>query len=400
MLYRSLTDASPPQLRGHIPALDAVRGLAIVLVTLFRFREGPTGDLPTRIGRQLLDQGHFGVDLFFVLSGFLITGILYDAKGQAGYFRNFYWRRTLRIFPLYYAVLLLTLVILPAILPRGSSAFAESSPYVPWLWLYGANLAQCWHQGWILGPFNHFWSLAVEEHFYLVWPLVIFLLDRRQGIAASLACIVVGLVAKVTALLLWPATTVPAEVFTLCRLDALGAGAFLALALRGPNGFEWLMKWQRPALAIAGASLIAALAAKQVLKHSTPLAGQVVYWAAFTPVAVLFAIFIFKAIASPTRSFTALLCRQTWLQRAGKYSYGWYVFQGLIVSDLNRYLPNDALLAWCGGIPLIATALRIGIGGGLSLALAIVSWNVLEKPCLAWRSQHVVAPAMEVQPST
>lgn len=396
MLYRAIPDASPPALRGHIPALDAVRGLAIVLVTAFRFREGPEGDWPARISGQLLDYGHFGVDLFFVLSGFLITGILYDAKGQAGYFRHFYLRRTLRIFPLYYAALLLTLVVLPSVLPRGSSVFAESSPYGLWLWFYGANLAQCWHQDWMLGPFNHFWSLAVEEHFYLVWPLVIYLLNRKQAIIACLVCLGIGFTSKMAALLFFPGTVLPAEVFTLCRLDALGAGGFLALAIRGPDGFAWLLKWQRPAVIVAAGSILAALAVKPLLRPVFPQMGQLVYWAVYTPVAVLFAAFIFKAVVSAPGSWSAWLGRQRWLQQAGKYSYGWYVFQGLILEDFNRYLPNELLLGWSGGVPFLALALRILLGGGISLALAIVSWHCFEKQCLAWKPKHAPQLPMPV----
>jgi peptidoglycan/LPS O-acetylase OafA/YrhL len=392
MLYRAPLDTPLTAPRGHIPALDAVRGLAILLVTAFRFREGPGGDLATRAGRQMLDYGHFGVDLFFVLSGFLITGILFDAKGQENYFRNFYLRRTLRIFPLYYAVLVLTLIVLPSFLPRGSSVFSESSPYGWWLWLYGANLAQCWHQDWILGPYNHFWSLAIEEHFYLVWPLAIYRLNRQQGLVACVICIVIGFVSKVAVLLLFPTTVVPAEVFTLCRLDALGMGGFLALAMRGPGGFEWLMKWHRPALIVAGSLLAVALGAKQVLKHVSPQTGQIVYWMAFTPISALGAIFILKAVASAPGSWTTAICRQSTLQRAGKYSYGWYVFQGLIVADLTHYVPNELLLTWSGGMPAIAMALRIFIGGGISLALAVVSWHCFEKQCLAWKPRHTPLP--------
>ena len=110
--------------RGHIPALDAIRGLAIVLVTLYRFGGG--GDGPARaIGHPwLIDLGRRGVDLFFVLSGFLITGILFDAKGKEHYFRNFYMRRTLRIFPLYYAALVVTLLVLPRLSARWAASLS------------------------------------------------------------------------------------------------------------------------------------------------------------------------------------------------------------------------------------------------------------------------------------
>src|SRR4051812_7040132 len=103
-----------PNLKGHVLALDAIRGLAILLVTGYRFWDLPTSDVPAVDWlSSLFSLGLRGVDLFFVLSGFLITGILLDAKQKPHYFRNFYMRRTLRIFPLYYAVLAVTFVLLP-----------------------------------------------------------------------------------------------------------------------------------------------------------------------------------------------------------------------------------------------------------------------------------------------
>src|SRR5688572_9977607 len=101
-----------PLPRGHIPALDGIRGLAILLVTIYRFAGTHDGGTPRWL-LPVLEFGTHGVDLFFVLSGFLITGILFDAKGEAHYFRNFYARRTLRIFPLYYGTLALVLIGLP-----------------------------------------------------------------------------------------------------------------------------------------------------------------------------------------------------------------------------------------------------------------------------------------------
>src|SRR3954453_1423116 len=167
--------------RGHIPALDAIRGLAIVVVTLYRIGGG--GDGPaSAIGHSwLMALGQRGVDLFFVLSGFLITGILFDAKGKEHYFRNFYVRRSLRIFPLYYAALLAAVVILPLISVSYASAFRPAVDAQAWLWLYGANVLQAVRGAWCLGPLNHFWSRGSEEHFYLAWPAVIYFSSRRAG---------------------------------------------------------------------------------------------------------------------------------------------------------------------------------------------------------------------------
>ena len=126
--------------RGHIPALDAIRGLAILVVTLYRFGGGGEGPANAIGHSWLIELGGRGVDLFFVLSGFLITGILFDAKGKEHYFRNFYMRRALRIFPLYYAALAVTLLMLPRLLPAFATDFQPAVTAQAWLWLPAARM--------------------------------------------------------------------------------------------------------------------------------------------------------------------------------------------------------------------------------------------------------------------
>src|SRR5207244_13039880 len=121
-----------------------------------------------RLVAKLGAYGIVGVDLFFVLSGFLITGLLLDSKGAPGYFRNFYARRTLRIFPLYYAVLALLFLVLP-LLVALPPPLEDARTHQVWLWTYTANFyiaaKASW---WALTYVSHFWSLAIEEHFYLL----------------------------------------------------------------------------------------------------------------------------------------------------------------------------------------------------------------------------------------
>ena len=165
-------------LSGHLPGLDGVRGLAILMVMAVHFVGDATPhNLAERVAVKLGNYGVLGVDLFFVLSGFLITGLLLDAKGDPHYFRNFYARRTLRIFPLYYAVLALLLLVLPRVIALPL-ALDESRMHQAWLWTYTANFFIAAKASWALPYVSHFWSLAIEEHFYLVWPLVVFSFRR------------------------------------------------------------------------------------------------------------------------------------------------------------------------------------------------------------------------------
>ena len=135
------------------------------------------------------NYGSYGVELFFVLSGFLITGILYDAHNKPHYFRNFYMRRILRIFPLYYGVLALVFFVAPLIPLLRGPTLDYLVDRQAWAWLYAVNIYIAKHGEWSFSYLDHFWSLAIEEHFYLFWPLVVFLLARRPRalIAVSLA---------------------------------------------------------------------------------------------------------------------------------------------------------------------------------------------------------------------
>src|SRR3954464_13470573 len=167
----------------NIPALDGLRGLAIILVLLFHFT--PEGGGSTPIGhmmRWVSQLGWCGVDLFFVLSGFLITGILFDARGSANYFKNFYMRRVLRIFPLYYGVLIVVFLVVP-IFKTMTAQDLQLMQNQHWLWLYAANIPPAISNEWTLMNqwvrLSHFWSLAIEEHFYLLWPAVVYFFSRK-----------------------------------------------------------------------------------------------------------------------------------------------------------------------------------------------------------------------------
>src|SRR3954471_12053673 len=232
---------------GHLPALDGLRGIAILAVLIYHYAfELQHGHGLGGAIYELLHQGRHGVDLFFVLSGFLITGILLDSRDSPRYFSTFYARRTLRIFPLYYGVLFVVLVLLPLLAAPAPGAQKVMHDQ-PWLWCYGANVLMTLTGNRALfnaEHFNlgHFWSLAVEEQFYLVWPLLVLLLSRRALIGICVACLPISLALRLY--FIARGNSAGADFFTASRMDALAVGALVATLARQPAGLAAL---RRPA---------------------------------------------------------------------------------------------------------------------------------------------------------
>jgi len=356
--------------RGHIPALDSVRGLAILVVTLYRFGGG--GDGPARAIDHvwLIDMGQRGVDLFFVLSGFLITGILFDSKSKPRFFRNFYARRALRIFPLYYGVLAFAVLLLPLLTTAGAVAFQPAIDAQAWLWLYGANVLQAIRGEWCLGAFNHFWSLAIEEHFYFLWPAIIYFTSRRTAMRACVGIFAASIVSRG----LWLASggnDVAAEALTLLRMDGLVLGSWLALAARSPNGLGRIARWSLPTLLTFGTLAIAADALGRRL-FGLPYA----FWACASGAALILIV-----AASPRRLLSRIGNSQV-LQFFGKYSYGIYVFQLPLIYLLAPVVTAGGLAAVFGSAALGQLAYCILLLGITTLA-ALVSWHAFEKRLLA-----------------
>ena len=358
-----------PLPRGHIPALDGIRGLAILLVTIYRFAGTHDGGTPRWL-LPAMEFGTHGVDLFFVLSGFLITGILFDAKGEAHYFRNFYARRTLRIFPLYYGTLALVLIGLP-LLGLGIS-WLNATGDLNSLWWYGSNIRMSQTGLWNFGGLNHFWSLCVEEHFYLVWPLVIFACSRTTAMRVCIFAFLASAAARV----LWMLTdgnAAAAEVFTLFRLDALCAGAWIALAARGEDGLTKMVPWARAVLVVTGLIMLPLIVLRLQLK-TIPTSLYACFFAAF----------IVLAVASAKQGWLSFLGKSKLLLWLGKYSYGMYVYQNLLLVGFASFFTAGTIAELTGS----AAIGRIGFIVSMSLltaALAWISWHAYEKRWLAWK---------------
>jgi peptidoglycan/LPS O-acetylase OafA/YrhL len=380
-----LTGTRSKTLGSHVAALDGVRGLAIVMVLFVHFvgNEVPQNRLEG-LARKIANYGVWGVDLFFVLSGFLITGILWDAKRGPHFFRNFYIRRTLRIFPLYYGVLSLLFLILPHVPAFYPPALREAAAHQAWIWPYATNFYIARKGSWALTYVSHFWSLAIEEHFYLVWPLVVFLCSRRALIRICCGAIAFSLVLRCV-LAFGGVGDIALQVLTPCRLDTLCTGGLLAVLAR-EGGLDDLAKRARPALLGLGSLVVLVSAWHASTLNVEPLAVPL----RGTLIAAFFGALLIRAItAGPNALLTRFFCSRT-MRFFGKYSYGLYVFHAIIAYGFEQTQP-DLWLTPVMGSHLAAMAVRAVIGTLAAVLVSVVSYEVFEKHFLRLKDRF--APA-------
>ncbi len=372
------TDSAPAdsvwRLGKHIPQLDGVRGLAILIVTLYRFsKELPTDTWMGKLLHTGFALGDRGVDLFFVLSGFLITGILVDAKGHKHYFGHFLARRSLRIFPLYFFALFL-FVIAIRWFPPYRDLYAQAAENQFFLWTYLTNVKMSIQGAWCFGYLDHFWSLAVEEHFYLVWPVVLFFCSPR--LALRLACVlaVLSSTSRIAFAMLTENGVAP-DVLTLFRCDALLIGSTLALQIRTPAGLAPLRKWT---WAVLPTCLLIGLACAVTERR--------VFTISHTLWPLIWACVLIWLLTAAERNWIARLFNLTPLRKLGKYSYAMYVFQSPLI-PLTAPVLSVSILTALTSNALVANLAYVAGMFALTLGAALLSWYLLESHCLklkAW----------------
>jgi peptidoglycan/LPS O-acetylase OafA/YrhL len=355
--------------RAHVPALDGIRGIAILLVIPHNadtFSQSAPWLWPVAL---LAHAGWIGVQLFFVLSGFLITRNLLARRGAPDYLRSFYVRRALRIFPLYFLTLFVGLVVLPRLFDFSPGALASHQNQV-WLWTFLSNWAQ--PLGHEVSGYSHFWSLAVEEQFYLVWPFVVLV---AAGTRLFWICLAVALLALLSRAVMVVAGAKPEMVymFTHCRMDALALGAAAAVLSRNAAAMQWIARHVRPLmLAVMGILIGAALGTHvfSVYDPGTLIVGQ-------TLLAMAFGLALLGVEWIPRGTLLGLLPRlleTRWLGLVGRYSFAMYVFHLPILVVFGDDLQRFARLTGSAA-PLVYSLSAIAA----SFIAGMLSYHLVEK---------------------
>jgi peptidoglycan/LPS O-acetylase OafA/YrhL len=366
---------------ARVQALDGLRGVAILLVMLVHFTQygmrRPSGVLIDQHFWRVAAAGWVGVDLFFVLSGLLITGILLDSKGGDQFFRNFYIRRVLRIFPLYYGTLVGIFLIVPQLVSTGET-FRLLLRDQGWYWSYLINFPVAF-EGWpAFGVIGHFWSLAIEEQFYLVWPFVVFFFTRQQLTRICVGCFGVSFLVRFGFML--AGYPLAGYVLTIARMDALAVGALLAVIFREPNHRAIISRWVWPAGVVSGAVLISIFAWRGF--HVT---DKLVLTIGFSALALMFGAVVSLSIMVAQDTWLGKLFSHPILITFGRYSYALYIFHPIVIFAHQELIGKKAL-PFLLGSQLPALGLLIATLTGATLFIAWCSWHAYESHFLKLKS--------------
>ncbi len=361
--------------REKLPSLTGVRGIAVLLVVLQHSWLASHHDGTPFIDHWLKSFAGlwFGVDLFFVLSGFLLTRILLETKESPNYFRSFYARRCLRIFPVYYAFVLA--VVIGGLMERCSS-WTE----LPWVITFLTNVSICLKHSWtafLVGiPLNHFWSLSVEEHFYIAWPIVVKKNAQRLFWLCAAGIALTTLLRCVYLIVSNDHFAVDVvHILTPFRMDGLLAGA--AVACIHHTGAPSRKRGQM-ALLISG-GVFGALLLMTHMDYSNRLVASFGY----TIIAIASACLVSYLVAANRGDRLNEFFSHRSLVFFGRYSYAMYVVHLPIATLFNSWIQILKL----GTSPVAVIVIGMIAPFVCTVLLSMLSWHLLEKRILNWRGR-------------
>jgi peptidoglycan/LPS O-acetylase OafA/YrhL len=355
--------------KPHYPALDGLRGIAILFIVIYH-------------NFGYIDKyfffGWLAVDLFFVMSGFLITDILLNAVGNKNFLRNFYFRRMLRIFPLYYFCLILFLIVLPG-LPVQSGIKYYTDNQV-WIWTYLQNWLYIFNPPVQTNTLNHLWSVAVEEQFYLLWPLAILLIRKPKYLLAFISLLLVSTLGL--RLWIWMHHLegfAYYNLYTFTRIDGICIGCMVALLLKIDANF--LKKYTSGIVLFFALMNFVFYFMNRRYQFSFPYLAL----AGYTTFAMMLGLLVNQAVTRETK-LISFLFNIPWLKFFGKISYGFYLFHWPVYLLLSPYLTN-----WVKGFTNgWLTDFLVSVTGTLiAVVISWLSFNYFEKYFLKLKVKFV-----------
>ena len=368
--------------RKRLPALDGLRGIAILAVFFYHYAGGlpdrvPSG--PLHLLGMVFAFGWSGVDLFFVLSGFLITGILYDTQSDPGYYRKFYIRRVLRIFPPFYFLALIYVVLTPVVGAHWRWI------HLSYLFYLGFPFALIWPTLMQISPLvltAHLWSLCAEEQFYLIWP---WLIARFRDSASILrACAVAGILAVLFRIAIWGSHSLSigwTHDFLVSRMDTLALGAAIAILVRGPLQRR-MLRWAPLTFVLAAGGVVLMCAVRHTVNHVDPVIATI----GFSVIALAYGAMLLLALRPG--SWVEWILSLRLLRIFGKYSYGMYLYdlpltvvlgprRELFIARTHSYAIGSIVFLVCCLV--------------LNLLIAGASFHLLESPIMRLKSRFKYA---------
>lgn len=366
--------------RDFLPSLEGIRGYAFLLVFVIHYNE--VYERPARLSLYpfflLYQTAWFLVPIFFVLSGFLITKILLNTRERVGYFRVFYLRRALRILPLYYLTLgVLAVVILLCRFPMHKN----------WL-LYLVYLQNLKFS--VMNTDKHFvtshlWSLALEEQFYLVWPLAIWFLRTEKAVLRFSYILIAACCALRLAWPLFHLNYFAAYYLSPTRMDAILLGAVLAIQYK--RGINWsrITAVSKVLIPVVWFSIVIVC-----LIRGRAQATDYIGVAAMIPAQNLLGA-AFVVLALEPNSWMSRVCSKDLICRVGRISYGLYIFHilyKLLIYQtvgvwLTRFMPH-----W------LALAMSACVALAITFALAGLAYRFIEEPAIRWKDRIKYGPRL------
>jgi peptidoglycan/LPS O-acetylase OafA/YrhL len=358
--------------------LDSLRGISIILVIAFHvFKRAAyfTKNEILHFISSLTYIGWMGVDVFFVLSGFLITSILLKTKNGSHYFKNFYARRILRIFPLYYIFIVVMLILLPIFLPDYKSNIPMIAPY---LFLYIQNWIMRQGGSGLPAHLGATWSLAIEEQFYLIWPMIVYYTRRDTLIKIGMGVILFSLFYRMLAALLWSDVGQFATFFyfdTFTRFSELIFGALLA-AFFTDEAWRERIRLFSPSVFLISFLMFVGMCF-YLYPNLIPYYSSVplTLWA-YILIPLFSASLIGLLVTSPENNLIRKFFRNKIFSFFGKYSYSMYLLHMPIALALLDFMDGRHLKGWkvyFGYIVLTYILTTLG---------SLATWHILEKRML------------------